>query len=134
MISKARKVGENCLMSLDDFSAAYSVYFGIMAIDVFSSYKRYSDEQLLYIYGLRKMVGLNTYESSELLGHSNTFIVGYSVKNACKKLCPYDVMYSLDFAEKWRSFRVYCRLFRKPMTAKERYQKWYLKQSNKKKR
>lgn len=134
MISKARKIGENCLMSLDDFNAAYSAYFGIMAIDVFGSYKRYSNEQLMYIYGLRKMVGLNTYESSELLGYSNTFIVGYSVKNACKKLCPYDVSYSLEFAEKWHSFRSYCRLFRKPLSSAERSRRFREKQRNKKKR
>jgi len=134
MSSKARKIGENCLMSLDDFNAAYSAYFGIMSIDVFGSYKRYSNEQLWYIYGLRKMCGFNVYESSELLGYSNTFVVGYSVRNACKILCPYDVSYSIDFAQKWHSFRSYCRLFRKPLTNVERQKRWREKHANKKKR
>lgn len=132
--SKARAKGCNSLIDLDTYNSVFSVFFGVSLVDVIGIEHKRKDVHLWYVYGLRKMVGLNIIQSSELLGFSNYFTVSFSIKECCKKLCPYDVSYSIEFTESWRSFVSYCRLFRKPLTAKERYQKWYIKQSNKKKR
>ena len=132
--SKTRQKGCNVLLSVNDFNAVFCVFFNVSLLDVVGIENKRKDIALLYVYGLRKMCGLNIVQSSELLGYSNNFAVSFGIKECCKKLCLFDVSYSSEFALQWSNFRSYCRLFRKPMTAKERYQKWYKKHSNKKKR
>ncbi len=132
--SKARAKGCNSLIDLDTYNSVFSVFFGASLVDVIGIEHKRKDVHLWYVYGLRKMVGLNIIQSSELLGFPNYFTVSFSIKECCKKLCPYDVSYSEIFAQKWHSFRCYCRLFRKPLSSAERSKRFRDNQRNKKKR
>lgn len=132
--SKSRAKGCNALIDLDTYNSIFSVFFDISLLDVVGIEHKRKDVYLWYIYGLRKMVGLNITQSSRLLGYSNYFTVSFGIKECCKRLCPYDVSYSAEFAEQWRLFRSYCRLFRKPLSSAERARRFREKQRNKKKR
>ena len=132
--SKARAKGCNSLIDLDTYNSVFSVFIGVSLVDVIGIEHKRKDVHLWYVYGLRKMVGLNIVQSSELLGYSNYFTVSFGIKECCKKLCPYDVVYSEEFAQKWYSFKGYCKLFRKPLSNAERQKKYRLRQRNKKKR
>jgi len=132
--SKARAKGCNSLIDLDTYNSVFSVFFGVSLVDVIGIEHKRKDVHLWYVYGLRKVVGLNIIQSSELLGFPNYFTVSFSIKECCKKLCPYDVSYSIEFTERWRSFVSYCRLFRKPLSSAERSKRFRDKQRNKKKR
>jgi len=133
MANKPRSRGSNILLGLDDYNRLFESYFKASAVSVIGM-KKHCDLQLLYYYGLRKMCGLSLRQVSCLLGYSNSYIVSYGLGLCCKKLCLFDVSFDANFAQSWVDFRKYCRLFRVPMTAQERYKKWYKKHSNKKKR
>ena len=131
MLNKRNRVGVNGLLTLDDFNGAFSGYFGISLIDVLSNQLRYSNEQVMYFYSVRKLVGLNYVQSGMLCGFSNSFVSCRSVHLACRKLCLYSVDYDADFVKSYKAFKVYCKPFRIRLSGAERVMRF---RRNKKKR
>lgn len=131
---KPRLKGVNILMSIEQYNECFAVYFGVPVVSCARLQYAPSDAQLIYYYGLRKLCGLIYKDMAILLGYGNSFEVSKGVNLALKRLCPYDVSYSIEFALQWSNFRSYCRLFRKPLSNAERQKRYRLRHSNKKKR
>ena len=129
-----RSKGSNALMSVELYNSCFESYFGVC----YASYVHYSlkasDVHLIYYLGLRRVCGLSYRDMSKLLGFSSFFECPRMVNLEIKMACVYDVLYSEDFVQSWRSFVSYCRLFRKPLSGAERSKRFRDNQRNKKKR
>lgn len=134
MSSNLYRKGSYLIMDLTDLNGLFELYFNLSLIEVLSNKKRAKKYASMYCYCLRRFCGLKVAEICFACGFNSVREVVELERYFVSLVNVYAENYDAEFKANFINFRKFCRQFRKPMTAKERYQKWYSKHSNKKKR
>jgi len=127
---KTRCKAVNALVPLSSYNECFYWATGIMSSAV-NLEPKYSYLQVLYVYGLRKIVGLGHCEIEDIMCFGSLRPVGYSIKLACRYCCVFDLTYSLSFVEDFKRLKAICKPFRKRLTGAERAKKFRDKRRNK---
>jgi hypothetical protein len=124
-------MGVNALLDVEVYNVCFETYFNFSIMSVLVG-KRYNDMQLIYIYGLAKLCGYSAGRVAIYIGHGNSYLAGHCVRVACKKMCRYDSIYSLEFTDMWKDFRRFCRPYGKRLSKKERDKRYREKKKRQK--